>query len=111
MDLYLVYKKDSHKILQDPTEADMEGAEVLFRRLDVGCRANMDILDMMNFAIIDIIYHLAEIEMRPDRVTQYNERIAAFSHYIPAELKVSWEICQARGLAALTSQKAVPEIC
>ena len=108
--MFLIFKNSTHRIVTDPSDETMNGAEVLCRCLNVSCRANVVFLKMMEFAKMDILSRLADEEMLPDRVRIFNEKSLAFSECVPSALKIYWQSCQVQGLTALTSQKAIPEI-
>lgn len=110
MDLYLIFKS-SHRIVKDPTSADMEGAEILARRLNVQCRENLVSIQLMRFVEIDILSRVPPEDFIPDRISKFVAMSDAFRATLNDLLQAEWKIFHRHGIEALSSNlQNSPEI-
>ena len=101
MDLYLVFKNDKHQFLTDPAPEQMEGAEVLARRLNLslGCLERAKFL-LLEVAAFDMFKRSLE-KMLPDRPVFFFQMAKEFDSQVPPAFLINWRAMAEFGLRVL----------
>ncbi len=105
MNIYLVRINSAYRFLINPVEADLEGAEVLARRL------NVNNLYQAGFSFI----HLAVEKIYLDcqlpkeagaKIAEFNKLADVFEMDVPGVLTLSWKIARNYWLSGFTYYKS-----